>query len=101
MSQNMSDSARIQQLEADNKLLREAVGAKGEDDDVDSQIAALEQQIVRHQHAIGKLQRELQTLRFKKGRSVELSPDIQEYEYRRKWQEEREKDLRNKYPGWR
>ena len=42
------DSDRIQQLEAENKHLREAVGAKGKDDDVDSRIAALEQEIARH-----------------------------------------------------
>ena len=48
MSQNVGDSDRIQQLEAENKHLREAVGAKGKDDDVDSRIAALEQEIARH-----------------------------------------------------
>ena len=100
MSQNVSDSARIQQLEAENKRLREDVGAKGEDD-VDRQIAGLEQEIERHQQAIGKWQIELQALRHITGRSVQLSPEVQEIEAMRKWQDQHAKELRSKYPSWR
>jgi chromosome segregation ATPase len=99
MSQNVSDSARIQQLEAENKRLREAVGTKGEDDDVERQIADLEQAIARHPQVLGKLQRELQALRT--SRFVELSPDVQEYQAKIKWQQEHDKELRRKYSGWR
>jgi Zn-finger domain-containing protein len=88
-------------LEAENKRLREAAGTKGEDDDVERQIADLEQAIARHRQAIGKLQRELQALWRKTSRSVELSPDVQEYEDMRKWQEQRDKELRRRYPDWR
>ena len=101
MSQNMSDGARIQQLEAEDKRLRQAVAAKGEDDDVARQIVALEQEIARHQQAIGKLQKQLQALRHKTGRSVKVSPEIQEYEAMRKWQENHAKELRAIYPNWR
>jgi predicted RNase H-like nuclease (RuvC/YqgF family) len=100
MSQNVGDSARIQQLEAEDKRLRQAVAAKGGDDDVARQIVALEREIARHQQAIGKLQKKLQAPRQKTGRSVELSPEIQEIEAMRKWQEQRAKELRSKYPGW-
>ena len=93
-------SARIQQLEAENKRLRAAIGENDDDDnDVKRQrIEELEREIQRHQQILGRLVRELAALRT--GSYAEKSVETLEREAKESWHDAHEQKLKSSRFGY-
>ena len=91
---SLPPSARIQQLEAENKLLRAAIGENDDDNDVKRQkIADLEREIQRHRQILDRLVHELAAL--KTGRYADKSVETLERESAERWQVQHDKKLKS------